>query len=357
MFIPGFLISIATFPGVIVHEFAHVVFCKFTDTRVLKVCYFRVGNPAGYVIHEQPSTVWRHILIGIGPFFVNTLLGFMLGIIALPMHINFDPLTAAQLILLWLGVSIAMHSFPSTGDAKSIWQAVWSKAAPMSARLIGTPLVLVIFIGATGSIIWLDAVYGFGVVSAAAALQKASTRSEAAPTLATNTPLLAPALTKSPRKSFSQQLEDEGWQYPIKLGDPMSKVHSLLGLPPSTTGFLEDYPRAGLSIWFSPEGRVAKLNFSWTRRRPLCTFERLESERQKYILGLSSHANEEEFKALLGEPDKTTLERSSAVRERRHAWRRNGYLIEGWFLATERPSDETRFPIGALIWFEISPTL
>jgi len=88
MFIPGFRISIVTFPGVIIHELAHVAFCKFTDTRVLKVCYFRVGNPAGYVIHEQPSAVWRHILIGIGLLFVNTFLGFMLGIIAIPMHMD-----------------------------------------------------------------------------------------------------------------------------------------------------------------------------------------------------------------------------------------------------------------------------
>jgi hypothetical protein len=36
MFIPGFLISIATFPGVVVHELAHVAFCKFTDTRVVQ---------------------------------------------------------------------------------------------------------------------------------------------------------------------------------------------------------------------------------------------------------------------------------------------------------------------------------
>lgn len=182
MFVPGFLISIATFPGVIVHELAHVAFCKFTDTRVLKVCYFRVGDPAGYVIHEQPSTVWRHILIGIGPFFVNTFVGFMLGIVAIPMHVDLDHLTPAQLLLLWLGVSIAMHSFPSTGDARSIWRAVWLKGAPTSARLLGSPLVVVIFAGAIASIFWLDALYGVGVVGAAGAIQKASIRAEAAAT-------------------------------------------------------------------------------------------------------------------------------------------------------------------------------
>jgi hypothetical protein len=176
MFIPGVLISLVTFPGVIVHELAHVAFCKFTDTRVLKVCLFRLGNPAGYVIHEQPSTVWRHILIGVGPFFVNTFLGLMLGIIAIPLHMDLDHPTLFQVFFLWLGVSIAMHSFPSIGDARSIWHAMWSQVAPISARLIGSPLVFVIFAGAIGSIFWLDVLYGVGVVGAAGALQKTSQR-------------------------------------------------------------------------------------------------------------------------------------------------------------------------------------
>lgn len=182
MFIPGFLISMITFPGVMVHELAHVAFCKFTGTRVLKVCYFQLDNPAGYVIHEQPSTVWRHILIGVGPFFVNTFVGFMLGMVAIPMHMNvleksrLADFTGSEFLLFWLGLSIAMHAFPSTGDARSIWHALWSEAAPISAKLVGTPVVIVIFAGAIASIFWLDVLYGFGVVSAAGALQNASQR-------------------------------------------------------------------------------------------------------------------------------------------------------------------------------------
>src|SRR5579862_7910264 len=109
MLIPGFLIAILTFPGVIVHEFAHLLFCKLTGTPVLKVCYFRIGNPAGYVIHGQPPSVWKHILIGIGPFFVNTLIGLVMGIAAMPMHIDtdhLDNLSPLGAILLWLAVSI-----------------------------------------------------------------------------------------------------------------------------------------------------------------------------------------------------------------------------------------------------------
>lgn len=163
MIVPGFLIALVTFPGVIIHELAHMAFCRLTKTPVLKVCYFRLGNPAGYVIHEQPSSVWRHILIATAPFFINSLLGIVLGLAVRSMRLDLDNPTTGTGILLWLAVSIAMHSFPSTGDARSIARAVWSADAPITARLVGSPLVAIIFLGALGSLFWLDVIYGFAV--------------------------------------------------------------------------------------------------------------------------------------------------------------------------------------------------
>jgi hypothetical protein len=162
MIIPGFLIAWITFPGVIIHELAHKLFCHWTGTQVLEVCYFRFGNPAGYVIHEKPTTVWKHILIGIGPLFINTALGMLIGLTALALKKTFSE--AIEYGLLWLAVSIAMHSFPSSGDAKSIWAAIWDKEAPIFAKIVGTPLVTIIFLGAIGSFFWLDLFYGIGVV-------------------------------------------------------------------------------------------------------------------------------------------------------------------------------------------------
>jgi hypothetical protein len=162
MIIPGFIISWLTFPGVIVHELAHKLFCHWTGTQVLEVCYFRFGNPAGYVIHEKPTTVWKHILIGIGPLFVNTVLGLMIGLGVFALKRAQMP--AVEFGLLWLAISVAMHSFPSTGDAKSIWNAIWEKEAPVLAKLVGTPVVMLIFLGAIGSFVWLDLIYGVGIV-------------------------------------------------------------------------------------------------------------------------------------------------------------------------------------------------
>lgn len=170
--IPGFIISIITFPGVIVHEFAHFLFCRIFGVAVFEVCYFRAGNPAGYVIHEPPRYAWQHVLIGIGPFFVNTIIGVL---IALPAAVNFQGTSNSGLLdlaLMYLGISIAMHSFPSTGDAQSIWNTLWDPKTPAPAllKIISTPLVGLIYIGAFASIIWMDALYGYGAVTYGAKL-------------------------------------------------------------------------------------------------------------------------------------------------------------------------------------------
>lgn len=163
LFIPGFIINWITFPDVIVHELGHKLVCHLTKTDVFEVCYFRFGNPSGYVIHEKPDNVWKHILIGFGPLITNSILGFTLGLVATRPFWEQGGTKFFGGLLFWLAVSIAMHSFPSSGDAKSIWEALWGEKAPILARLVGTPLVGIIYLGAVGSIFWLDLVYGLGV--------------------------------------------------------------------------------------------------------------------------------------------------------------------------------------------------
>lgn len=161
--IPGFIIAILTFPGVIVHEFAHKFFCDHFGIPILKVCYFRFGNPAGYVIHEEPENVYQHIIISIGPFLINSIVG---AIIAFPGALSFLKQGSPSMLgyfLLWLGVSIAMHAFPSIGDARCIWKAVWKRRTPLPARLLGAPIVVLIYLGAIGSAFWLDLVYGVAI--------------------------------------------------------------------------------------------------------------------------------------------------------------------------------------------------
>jgi hypothetical protein len=142
---------------------AHQLFCRVFRVAIFEVCYFRYGNPAGYVTHEKPINSLHHLMIDIGPFVLNSVSG---AIIAFPSAIpvlQFDAGSGLDFLLIWLGVSIAMHAFPSTGDADALRDAVRDKNATPFTRVVGTPLVGLIHLGAIGSMIWLDVVYGVAI--------------------------------------------------------------------------------------------------------------------------------------------------------------------------------------------------
>lgn len=162
-FIPGQIISALTFPGVIVHEIAHQLFCRWLKVPVFSVCYFQFENPAGYVVHEKPKEAYKSLLIGIGPFFINTLLGGLVAAGGAIPVLKFHAGTIMDYILLWLGVSIAMHSFPSTGDAKQIWEVIKGKGTKIILKVICIPIVLAIYAGAALSVVWFDVAYGVAI--------------------------------------------------------------------------------------------------------------------------------------------------------------------------------------------------
>ena len=154
MFIPGSIISALTFPGVVIHELAHQLFCRFFNIPVYEVCYFRFGNPAGYVIHKETDHWFHQVLVGGGPFFINSILGALIAFPSALRVFEFDGATSfLDGVLIWLGVSIAMHAIPSIGDAKSMWMSVSGKNAPILATFVVGPIVGIIFLLALG---WTD---------------------------------------------------------------------------------------------------------------------------------------------------------------------------------------------------------
>lgn len=172
MIIPGIVISVATFPGVAVHELAHQVFCRVCRLPVYEVKYFQAGNPCGYVMHEPTSDPWKNLMTGLGPFVVNTVLGIL---ITLPAYANVFGYSSvdgtlgllvklSSYVLYWLGVSILMHAFPSTGDAQVLVQNVLkNEEVNIFAKIVTAPFIGLIYLGALGSVFWLDLAYGIGV--------------------------------------------------------------------------------------------------------------------------------------------------------------------------------------------------
>jgi hypothetical protein len=163
VFIPGFLIALLTFPGVIVHEAAHQLMCRLTGTPVLQVCYFRLSTPSGFVAHDQPPSVWAHFFISVAPFLINSIVGFLIALPAALATVANSEMGPLDVLLGWLGFSVAMHAFPSTGDASSMWQALRTPGTTWLLRLIGYPVIALIYLGALLSVVWLDAIYGYAV--------------------------------------------------------------------------------------------------------------------------------------------------------------------------------------------------
>lgn len=163
-FIPGEFISVVTFPGVIVHEAAHLLFCRLSGVAVYDVCFFRFGNPAGYVIHEPIKRFRSALLICLGPLLVNSLLCMLICFPAFIPFRLYDRSEPLALLLLWLGISIGMHAFPSTGDAQSLWHG--SKAALKQGNVLAAlafPLVGLIYLANILSVVWFDAAYAAGI--------------------------------------------------------------------------------------------------------------------------------------------------------------------------------------------------
>ncbi|MEN8127122.1 MAG: DUF3267 domain-containing protein [Planctomycetota bacterium] len=160
--IPGFIIAWLTFPGIIVHETAHLFFCQLFGLAILDVSYFRpvMRGPSGYVIHEPTDRFGPTFFIACGPFLVNSLFCFLICFsIFLPIrffgvdHWLFWPIG-------WLGLSIGMHAFPSNQDAYNLWGH--AKKQMSSGNILAVlvfPIVFLVYIGNLLSMLWADLFY------------------------------------------------------------------------------------------------------------------------------------------------------------------------------------------------------
>lgn len=120
LIIPGPIVSLLTFPGVIVHEAAHRFFCDVAKVPVYAVRYFRFGNPAGYVQHGEVPNLKASFLISVGPLIVNTILCALFTFpIAFPLRmLGVEKGMGLFVVVAWVGYSIGMHAFPSNEDMK-----------------------------------------------------------------------------------------------------------------------------------------------------------------------------------------------------------------------------------------------
>ena len=159
--IPGPLISILTFPGVIVHEISHRFFADIARVPVYEVCYFKFGNPSGYVIHGSTKTLKQSFLISVGPLIINSILCMLLTFAAIyPIVIlNCETYNPLFIFLLWVGISIGMHAFPSNQDAQVFVKSVKDHKGKSLLWIISATFSFIIKIANLLRILWFDLFY------------------------------------------------------------------------------------------------------------------------------------------------------------------------------------------------------
>jgi hypothetical protein len=163
-FIPGPLIALLTFPGVIVHEAAHLFFCKLFKLQVYDVCFFRFGNPAGYVLHEKTENFTAIFFVSMGPFVGNTLLCVLFCSAAFLPVWELKVTDPFAYFFYWLGLSIGMHAFPSTSDLSNLWEIAPGRAKQGNVlAIVSLPLVAILYVLNLARVVWADLGYGLAV--------------------------------------------------------------------------------------------------------------------------------------------------------------------------------------------------
>ena len=119
------IVAIATFPGVVAHEWAHKKFCNWFGGKVYEVSYFNIqslfaikSSPLGYVVHAEPNKFSHTFWISTGPLIINSILAVVFGYVASQLGHSFF----IQTTFYWIAISIGVHAFPSNQDAKNVLQ-------------------------------------------------------------------------------------------------------------------------------------------------------------------------------------------------------------------------------------------
>jgi hypothetical protein len=154
IFIPGAVVAVLTFPGVVLHEMAHKFFCDFYRVPVYNVKYFAISKNAGHVIHEASGNSREKAIISLAPFLINSLVCFLLlipKIFPLVMGTSFvSTFTFPDIFLTWVGFSCGVNAIPSKTDLAHIdsnvsWPFIFLKRFAQICN----------FIGFAGGVIWI----------------------------------------------------------------------------------------------------------------------------------------------------------------------------------------------------------
>lgn len=164
--IPGWIIAMATFPGIIMHEAAHRFFCDICGVRVYEVCYFDIRSGGGYVLHDEMRDVQKALLISMGPLLINTVVCAVLTwpiSFAAYLQLESGAEHWSMWVLGWIGISAGANAFPSSADIDGFMYVIdrQSKRGAVSLvwYLVAIPFSWVLRLANILRFVWFDFIY------------------------------------------------------------------------------------------------------------------------------------------------------------------------------------------------------
>lgn len=169
--IPGELIAMVTFPGVILHEIAHRFFCDINNVPVYEIRYFKLWNRvAGHVVYKPTNNVKHDFLIAIAPLIVNSLFCMLLTLsIGIRFYFGTDFIFGTgssvfdnllEMALIWIGYSIGYNAIPSNQDVARLVDYSESRLSKY-LLFIFTKIIGILNTEGIGPI--LQALYAYGI--------------------------------------------------------------------------------------------------------------------------------------------------------------------------------------------------
>lgn len=136
-----------TIPGSFFHELAHQLACYAVGHRVLEVRYIVRDNPAfaGYVLHQGPTGVARHLFIGIAPLLMGS--AIWIGALALGWFFLRDGQIAlwqagVLIVVAWVTAAATYAALPSPLDMEGVFQQPFS-ILTIPCYLVAAPVWLI----------------------------------------------------------------------------------------------------------------------------------------------------------------------------------------------------------------------
>lgn len=118
-------ITLAVVPGILGHEYAHLLACRLTGVEIRQWPSLDLFEPAAAVEHEPVETFGQDFAIAIAPLVVNSLLALAAFFFAT----RLDPPVA--FVPLWLGLTFGLTALPSRDDTASLLPGARTLSLPL----------------------------------------------------------------------------------------------------------------------------------------------------------------------------------------------------------------------------------